>query len=997
MTSTGSDPIAWDEINLAEDPAADLLEAIGYEFVSPEVLEAERGSLSETILVQRLQAALKRLNPWINESNLQNAVQQLTHVAALSAMEANERLHTALVYNISLPQDLGHGMQGQTVRYIDFERPQRNEFIFTRQYRVQGAKKSIVPDIVVFVNGIPLGVIECKSPTIQSPVEKGIEQLTRYQELTGAFHQQGAPRLFHTAQVLVSTCGEAAKYSSTGTPARFWGYWKVPFPLTLDQLQAQIGRIPRAQEVLLYGLFRKESLLDLMANFIVFEVEGSRTHKKLARYQQFIAVNRAIDRARKGKTPLARGGVVWHTQGSGKSLTMVYLAVKLRRLAEFQNPMMVVVTDRRDLDRQISATFKRCGFPNPEQAGSVAHLRELLAKGNGHTVMTTVQKFQESSTDLHPVLNDASNVFVMVDEAHRTQYKNLAANMRRALPNACFLGFTGTPIDRKDKSTFQTFGSYIHTYSIEQAVQDEATVAIFYEMRQSLERVEGETIDAVFDRVFRDRTMEEREAIKAKFATAEAIAGAPRRIERICMDLIEHFETHIRPNGFKAQIVACSREAAVTYKEQLDRLEGPLSAVIMSSTHNDTADLAKWKTSREEQRQLIDRFKDPVDPLCILIVCDMLLTGFDAPIEQVMYLDSPLREHSLLQAIARVNRTADNKDFGLVVDYWGIAAHLEEALAIFTRDEVQGAMRPLTAELPTLETRHRRVMRFFQRIDRSSLESCLKVLEPEDVRAEFELAFRRFSQSLDMLLPDPLALPFVEDAKWLGKLRHAARARFRDDRFDFTGCRAKVRQLIEEHLRSSEVEVLVKPVSIMAPEFEDEVAKLTSDEARASEMEHAIRHEITARGGENPVLFEALSKRLNDIIERRKQERLTLAEQLNLLSGMVLDIRSVKNRAEELGLSEAGFAVYEVILSAAGDGDVSDEGLKNPGKRDTAASIIRDVGELAVVDWVLKEDVQRRMRMAIKQRLRTAGFDKNVIEPMTAKIMDVARVQLRGK
>lgn len=984
----------WNEIHLAEEPAADLLERLGYTFVPADELDAERASQSEPLLIGRLQAALRRLNPWIDDVNVQNAVQHISHVAATGLIDANEKVHTALVYNISLPQDLGHGLQGQTVRYLDFETPTNNELVFTRQYRVQGGKKTIIPDLVVFVNGIPIGVIECKSPTIRAPLDEGVKQMTRYQELTDGFRNLGAPRLFHTAQILVSTCGEAAKYATTATPGRFWGYWKVPFPLTLDELQREIGRIPRAQEALLWGVFRPENLLDLIRNFIVFEVEGSKTVKKLARYQQFIAVNRALERITSAPRPTERGGVVWHTQGSGKSLTMVYLAVKLRRLPSTENPTLIVVTDRRDLDRQISTTFKRCGFPNPEQARSVKHLRSLLSKDTGQTVMTTVQKFQESSSNRHPVLNRAENIFVMVDEAHRTQYRSLAANMRRALPNACFLGFTGTPIDKKDKSTFQTFGRYIHTYTIEQAVQDEATVPIFYEMRQPMDQVLGTSIDALFGRYFKDRSDEEREAIKSRYATAEAIAGAPRRVERICLDIIEHFEQHIRPNGFKAQVVACSREAAVTYKETLDRLGAPPSAIIMSTSHNDPEHLVKWKTSKDEQRTLIERFKDPDDPLSIIVVCDMLLTGFDAPVEQVMYLDSSLREHTLLQAIARVNRTADNKDFGLVVDYWGVAHHLEEALAIFSPSDVQGAMKPRTSELPQLESRHRRVMRFFQRVDHSDLEACLKVLEPEDVRAEFEMAFRRFSQSLDMLLPDPSALPFVDDLKWLGKVRNAARVRFRDDQFDLTGCRAKVRALIEQHITTTDVQGLVEPISILAAEFEEEVKKLGSDEARASEMEHAIRHEINVRMDENPVVFQSLSETLERIIQQRREEQITAAEQLSLLTHIVLDIRDIPARADELGLSEPGYAIFEVFAQAAVDGEPPDDLLPEMARRDLARDVLESLEGLTVVDWHLKDDVQRRMRMAVKKRLKAAGFDRAAIEPMTAKILDLARVQL---
>jgi type I restriction enzyme R subunit len=418
----------------------------------------------------------------------------------------------------------------------------------------------------------------------------------------------------------------------------------------------------------------------------------------------------------------------------------------------------------------------------------------------------------------------------------------------------------------------------------------------------------------------------------------------------------------------------------------------------MSSTHNDPERLVKWKTSKEEQRKLIARFKDADDPLAILVVCDMLLTGFDAPVEQVMYLDAPLREHTLLQAIARVNRTADRKDYGLVVDYWGVALFLEQALSIFSPSDIQGALRPKTDMLPRLESYHRTAMRFFSKLRRDDVEACVRVLEPEDARAEFELTFRRFAQAMDMLLPDPAALPFLADLKWLGKVRNAARIRFRDERFDLSGCRAKVRALIEEHIAAGGVDQLLPPMSILAPEFEEEIRKLGSDEARASEMEHAIRHEIHVRLDANPVFFQSLRQRLSQIIEDRRQARINAAEQLKLLGTVVQDLRNVHRSAEAIGLDESGFAIYELLgtTDAAGDPIATDDdgSSVDDGRRQRAAQILAELKDLAVVDWTHKEDVQRRMRQAVKRTLRGSQVPRELIEPLTSKLMDLARVRL---
>ena len=634
----------WDELHLAENPAVELLQSLGYTYVSPEDLERERSSFKEPILTGRLTSVLKRLNPWLSEANLTKAVREVTHVRAASLAEANQALYTSLTYGIALEQDRGDGRRSHTVRFLDFDNPDRNEWIVTRQYRVLGSKKHVIPDVVAFVNGLPLAVIECKSPTIGDAWKaEAVKQLHRYQEADSRWKDQGTPKLFEAAQILVGTCGERAVYGTVGTPDRFFLEWKEPYPLGVEQLGEQLGRTPTPQDILLYGLLEPRNLLDIVRNFVVFEVEDGRTVRKLTRYKQFIAVNEAMRRIRTARKASARGGIVWHTQGSGKSLTMLWLALKLRRDESQQQPAVVIVTDRTKLDRQISGVFTACGFPNPERAGSVRGLRRILEHPTGRTVMTTIQKFQELTGPgagprrgvVHPTLSAAANIFVMVDEAHRTQYQSLAANMRQALPNACFLGFTGTPIDKKDRSTLRTFGSYIDTYTIEQAVRDKATVPIFYESRLADLQIIGQTIDQVFDRVFADRSEEERAVIKRRFATEQAIAGAPRRIEAICLDLIEHFNQFIAPNGFKAQVVATSRHAAVSYKETLDRLNVPESALIMSAGHNDEERLARWHLSKEEQDRVIERFKDRDDPLAMLVVCDMLLTGFNAPAEQV--------------------------------------------------------------------------------------------------------------------------------------------------------------------------------------------------------------------------------------------------------------------------------------------------------------------------------------------------------------------------
>ena len=1009
----------WNEDNLSEAPAVALLQRLGYTFVPADTLDAERASPREAVLTQRLAKALKKLNPWLSAANIQKAIRAVTGVQAASLIEANEKLHRDLTYGISLEQDRGDGKKGHTVRFFDFDDPAKNELLVTRQLTLKGSHKNIRPDLLVYVNGLPLAVIECKSPTLGEQWKtEAINQLLRYQEIGEQYRNLGAPQLFAPAQLLIVTCGKVALYGTVGAAARTYADWKVPYPRTVAQIEKELGHAPSAQDVLFYGLLHPENLLDIVQNFVVFEKDRDthRLVRKVCRYQQFAAVNKAMDRARRARTPGARGGVVWHTQGSGKSLTMLWLALKLRRDPLHENPTIVLVTDRVDLDEQITGTFQRCGFPNPVQADSVKHLRQLLAGPSGQTVLTTVHKFQEITgtptrtggkrsrvaQPSHPVLSTAENLFVLADEAHRTQYGGLAANMRQALPSAAFFGFTGTPIDKKDRSTLQTFGDYIDKYTILQSVTDGATVPIVYESRLPDLRILGQSLDKLFDRVFANRSAEEREAIKKKYATEKTLACAPRRIEAICLDLLDHYAKVIQPNGFKVQIVTVSREGAVLYKETLDRLHGPQSAVIMSGTNKDEEHLVKHHIDETERKKLIKRFLNHKDPLAFLIVCDMLLTGFDAPVEQVMYLDSPLREHTLLQAIARVNRPAERKTYGLVVDYWGITEALTEALDIFTKEDVQGAMTPKTDELPRLQARHAAVLRFFSRVkDKNDLDACVAVLAAEDVRAEFDVAFRRFGQSLDMLLPDPRALPYLDDLRWVGKIRQVAAALYRDSKIDISDCGAKVKKLIEDAVIADGIQILVERVALFSKEFDARLAAMKSDGAKASEMEHALKDEIHVKLDEDPAFYTSLRERLEQILEDRKARRIDAAKQLELMMPLLEELAGRARAADELGLSQTGHAVYGLLeevrplkVAEARDQRYGQaEGGSEANKELTRLILEHLEPQMGIVEWSAKEDVQREMRRLAKRQLIAAQFPQEQAEALARRILEVLMVR----
>src|SRR6056297_3465293 len=498
----------WDEYNQSEKPALDLFKTLGYtvydqlakDFVKLPARESEH----QVILIEELKSALKTINPWINENNLNKAINEIrpARLKANSLMAANEIIYDRLINHISLQQDIGHGKKNQTVKYIDYENLDNNSFIAINQFRVKG-KETIKPDIILFVNGLPLAVIECKNnTTCNEPEEEAITQLRRYQNIRSDDTEEGAEELFYPNQLLVAAWGDSASSAAVGAPAQAFKGWKDPYPADKDSLKELLGKEPTGQDILLFSLFKKNRFLDIIRNFIVFEDKGNSKVKMAARYQQYRAVQKAIERIKKAESLEDRNGTVWHTQGSGKSLTMLFLALKLRRMEEIGNPTMLIVTDRVDLDEQISGTFKKCGFPNPIRAGSVKELKDLLSSEAGRTIMTTIHKFQEFEDKKYPILTKRENIFVMADEAHRTQFKDLASNMRRALPNACYIGFTGTPIDKETRSTLRTFGDYIDTYTIEESVEDKNTLEIKYEGRLPELRIEGKDLDEVFDRVF---------------------------------------------------------------------------------------------------------------------------------------------------------------------------------------------------------------------------------------------------------------------------------------------------------------------------------------------------------------------------------------------------------------------------------------------------------------------------------------------------------------
>lgn len=980
------------ELDEVERPFVEQLTGMGWRYVVGDIDQPAttgRANFAEVVQESTLRRQLYALNlrqidsakqPWLDDGRLTQAISAITRIPSHRLMEANRTATELLLGGITVDGLPGwDGGRAQTIHYIDWDHPERNEFTVINQYRVDcppgfnRGKAFIVPDLVLLVNGIPLVVVECKSPSTPEPLAEAVDQLRRYSNERRASGEvddnEGNEPLFHTNQLLVATCFNTARVGCIGAEFRHYAAWKTVAPMTEEEVCARRGKSHLSeQERLIAGMFEPSTLLDVLRHFTLFMNIDGHTVKTVCRYQQYRAVTRAIERLRTGKTRLEdgehdrRGGIVWHTQGSGKSLTIVFLIRKLRTDPQLRRFKVVVVTDRTDLEQQLTLTAALTG-ESVERASSADKLQAMLRRKGPGLVFGMIQKQRGSDATGEPglkledlpryavhesspvdVLNEDDSILVLVDEAHRGQSGDLQAALQAALPNCARIGFTGTPILMGDKKrTHEIFGEFIDRYTIREAEDDGAIVPILYEGRTAVGAVkDGANLDELFEDLFREHTPEELEAIRQKYATKGQIFEAPALIADKARDMLRHYVTHILPNGFKAQVVAYSRLAVVRYVDAFsvardallveaealsvddkvmddealcrrppavqaqvqawryrDILRTLEFAPIISGGNNDAPVWKQW-TDGAAQELRIKRFKKPLlhkdptktDPLAFLIVKSMLLTGFDAPIEGVMYLDRPIREAELLQTIARVNRTGYGKQFGIVVDYFGLAHHLKQALNVYADEDVEGALQSLKDEIPVLRDRHLRVVDLFRSRGIESLtdfESCVEVLGEERLRAEFTVKLKQFLSTLDVVLPRPEGLPFAPDAKLLAFIYASARNRYRDTPVLGKDVGAKVRKLIDEHVISLGVDPKIAPISLTDADFAMKVAREPSDRAKASEMEHAIRAHIREHMDQDPVAFRKLSERLADLLDKLGDYWDQLAQALQVL---VDEIRS---------------------------------------------------------------------------------------------------------
>lgn len=985
-----------DEYEKVELPALEQLQQLGWQYVHGSSLApsagGERAYFREVVLEKRLAAAIVRINPWISNENLRKIMREITHPVTATLMEANQSLWQVIVHYQSVEQDLGKGRKGQTVRIIDFDSLANNEFMCVNQFKIEGINESIIPDIILFVNGLPLAVIEAKSPYTTNPMEEGIKQLRRYANRRTPHEDEGSERLFWYNQMMVSTHRDQARVGTISSKVEHYLEWKDAYPFSEKHADSN------SQEILIAGVFSHINFLDIIRNFTLYEPVDGRLIKKIARYQQFRAVHKTIERLKNGTTKKDKGGIIWHTQGSGKSLTMVMLAIKMRRDPLLRDYKLVFITDRTQLDSQLTAQFERAQGETVYHANSVAHLKELLAKDSADLVTAMVQKFQENEDDFSfPELNTSEKIIVLADEAHRTQYGTLGVAINAGLPNAPKIAFTGTPLITSQKTSHE-FGSYIDTYTIEEAVADGATCQILYEGREAKTKVTGDSLDKLFDEYFSDRSAEDKAAIKKKYGTEQAVLEAPQRIRWVCIDLLKHYREHIQPNGFKAMIVTSSRRAAVLYKQAIEELEGPESAVIISGKHNDDAFFSPYSDGLV-QKQQIDNFKKPLTEhaLSILVVKDMLLTGFDAPICQVMYLDRKLKEHSLLQAIARVNRTASGKARGFIVDYFGLSDYLTEALDMFSKEDVAGALQDLKDEIPKLKATHTRVMGHFKELDIDNLDACILALKDEDKRQHFEIDFKKFAKQMDIIMPDQSARPFLSDLRALGKINQGARNLYRDAQLDLAGVGEKVRALIEEHIRATGVDPKIPPIDLLAADYKKKLQEHKSDESKASEIENAIKHHIDINLAEDEEYYKSLSVKLNEILLKKSEHWDELVQLLLNFRGTIESDR--KRAADDLGLSDTEFAFHNILtaeVSRATGNEALSEAMHDEIIQLTQALVAMMDEATIIVDFFKKPDEVKRVKKNIKRAIVASSFDDGEVTSVVMdRFLDLAKVKFK--
>lgn len=993
------DKNAYLEINASQRPALALFEAMGYTYISPADCDKQRGSRYHVLLRDILRGQLRRLNRYVyagaeNEfsaANIERAMEDLNEPLTDGLVRTSEKIYDALLLGKSYPETVGDGkMLSFNLRYIDWDNPQNNVFHVTEEFAVdsQDRQHNARPDIVLFINGIPFAVIECKAPHI--PVEEAVGQMIR--------NQQAAyiPHLFKFAQLVVATNKNAVKYATAGTPKKFWSVWKEQDDEWLQtRLKAPVpDRMPTEQDRNIVSLFSPERVYELIRYFILFDANV----KKVCRYQQFFAVREIMKTiAENDEHGNRRSGVIWHTQGSGKSLTMVMLAKYILMELKDCHPRVVIVTDRKELDAQIAATFAHTRL-TPARATSGRHLVELVNSARADVITSIINKF--NTVERQEVKNPSRDIFVLVDESHRSNYGLMATRMRSVFPNACYIGFTGTPLMKSEKNTMARFGRLIHKYTIRDGVEDGAIVPLIYEGRFVEQKVDEENIDLWFKQTTRRLTEAQREDLRRKWSSIRRLTSTDARIKRIALDISEHFIEGYKDTGFKAMLATNYKRDAIRYLQCFEQF-GDLSCAVVISPPDmregvDDADegaddlvVSFWNKMMQQYGDA-DRYEEAIkNRFCdgeidILIVCSKLLTGFDAPLCQVLYIDKELKEHGLLQAIARTNRLHEGKDYGLIVDYRGLIEKLDTAMDMysgaglenFDGGDLKGVVVDVMSAIGNLRSAYTQLVELFAPVGSISDAEAVEVfLADDNVRQDFYTLLCAFGRALHLVLNAEQAynaLSKEERQKYqdtfifFSKVRRSVKLQY-CDAIDNAEYEPLMQNLLDTHLSVAGLKKITSPIDILnKDDFEKELEELGSLRSKADAIASRMTRSISEKRDENPAYYDSFSKRIRDALALYKEKVISEAEYLAKMRTIMGDYhagRSTVSYPERIKNNVHAQAFFGV-LTALFD-EVEDERITPDFVAEVSEEITKIVASHSQVDWTNNKTIHDRISQDI--------------------------------
>lgn len=1020
---------------------------LGADVISPDGAAPERASNGDVLLMRRLEEAVAQLNPHIPEDARRDALRQITGAASQSLIEENRRIHALLVNGVDVEFRADDGtIRGDKVWLVDFNDPDANDWLVTNQFTVIEGKYNRRPDVVVFLNGLPVAVIELKNAANENAtIEDAFAQLQTY--------KRQIPSLFRTNALLITSDGLLARIGSlTADEERF-----MPWRSVTGEASDFTPAGPREMETLLRGVFDKRHFLDLLRDFTVFGDKGEGPLKIIAGYHQFFGARKALASAIEASSPEGdrKIGVIWHTQGSGKSLLMAFFAGLLVRAPALQNPTLVVLTDRNDLDDQLFQTFamtKDLIRQTPEHAESRDALRDILARQAGGVIFTTMQKFApENGEDRFPELTERRNVIVIADEAHRSQYGfdakvsrttgekkyGYAHYVRQALPNASFVGFTGTPIETADVNTPAVFGKYVDIYDITRAVEDGATVPIYYESRLArieLDDDEKPKIDEEISEILEDDTLSEQEKTKAKWSTVEALVGSHKRLKQVAADLVQHLEARIEALDGKAMAVCMSRRICVALYNEIitlrpdwhsdDDASGAVK-VVMTGSASDPLEWQPHIGNKKRRDDLAKRAKDPADPLKLIIVRDMWLTGFDAPCMHTMYVDKPMRGHGLMQAIARVNRVFRDKPGGLVVDYIGIAQNLKNALAQYSDadrertgiDEEQ-AVALLMEKLDVVRgmfaghdytagmsgSPQQRLKALGDAVDwivGQQTEAARKEAgeaEKKKALSRFQDAALELSRAFALAASSDLARSVKDEVGFLQAVRAALTKTSVKSKLSSRAKQFAIEQLVDKAVANAEIIDILKAagikspdISILSDEFLLEIQSMERKNLALEALKKLLSGEIKSKAKRNVVESRAFSERLEEAVARYHASAISTVEMLQTLIDLAKDIKASAVRGDAEGLSDEELAFYDALAQ----NETAVEAMGNEKLRIIAHELLDQVRKNATVDWHKKESARARMRVLVKRILKKFGYPPDLSQEAVQTVLEQAEALMR--